>query len=464
MSKSKKLKYWLFDSDSEEDDAEELPMPAPVVAVVAVAPPAPPPTPPPKAAGGKRKRDGLPTGIRMIGKQFVIVTRDVVTKKLTSRYFKTLKKAVAAKAAECAKQAEHERQRAARPQAEKRAENMARHGKDSEREREFASELHAADPKIETMNDFVLADSCGFFYDDNPKLALGIQLKVAPKPRECQKNMWEFAKVNLYPGIPVVCWRADTQDGWIYDGNTLVERKARSLPVTPGGINAKLAINTDNKRTRATPLPIDGLVARLRKLAADRERFPPRTKAFLSWQFDGKAHAHLKERIGLHLEELRDPKATFPEAQAGSYDQLGGDGVTRRQLKTGCVLAGCKSWHVNLRENAGHVYGKATWRPYPAGAFDELVVYAYDWPTNTARRWRIPESKLAEKGYLRTATDNGKKNLYVSEFAEPQLKYRKDGSKWTTAYFEGTVPLDLPPEAEAAAGHLLDDLRSGRVA
>jgi hypothetical protein len=28
---------------------------------------------------------------------------------------------------------------------------------------------------------------------------------------------------------------------------------------------------------------------------------------------------------------------------------------------------------------------------------------------------------------------------------------------------EGVVPLVLPPEAEAAAGHLLDDLRSRRV-
>ena len=106
MSKSEKFEYCLFLSDSEEDeedDEDEPPVPAPVVAVVPVAPPAPPAppsTPPPKAAGGKRKRDGLPTGIYKVHKQFKIQTRDVVTSEKTSCYFKTLEKAKAAYAAE----------------------------------------------------------------------------------------------------------------------------------------------------------------------------------------------------------------------------------------------------------------------------------------------------------------------------------------------------------------------------
>jgi hypothetical protein len=466
MSKSKKFDanfYCLFTSDSEEeDDAEDDVEEPPVVAVVPPAPPAPPPTPPPKAAGGKRKRDGLPTGIRKHRKQFQLKTRDVVTKKRKTRLFKTLAQAEAAYAAERAKWAEHKRQRAALPQAEKRTENVARNGNSGKREREFATALHAADPKIETMNDSVLTDSCGFFYDE-PELALGIQIKATPKPMTGQDNTWVFKQVNHYPGIPVVCWRADKKDGWIYDGTRLVERKTDDLLVTPGRKNAKLAINTDDARTRAKPLPLEGLVARLRELAADRVRFPPRTKAFLSWQFGGKAHKQLKERIGLHFETLRDPGATFPEAQAGSFDQLGGDGVTRRQLKTGCVLAGQNGWFVPLRENAGKVDGKATYRPYAAGAFDELVVYVLDWSTKTARVWRIPESNLVSKGYLRTATQMGVTTLYVYEFAERQSKY-SNADTWTASFFEGTVPLVLPPEAEAAAGHLLDDLRSGRVA
>jgi hypothetical protein len=469
LSNSNKSYWLLFDSDS-EDDAEEPPVPAPVVAVVAVvtpAPPAPPPTPPPKATGGKRKRDGLPTGIYKHHKKFMIHTRDVVTSEKATYFFKTLKKAEAAYAAERAKWDEHKRQRAARPQAEKRAENLARVGNGFKLERAFATQLHAADEKIagviETMNDAVLADSCGFFYDE-PELVLGIQLKATPKPVTGQDNTWHFGNVNHYPGIPVVCFRADTQDGWIYDGNALVERKSGGLQVTPGGINAKLAINTDDARTRATPLKIEGLVARLRELAADRERFPPRTKAYLSWQFRGKAHNFLKERIGLHLEALRDPGATFPEAQAGSYDQLGSDGVTRRQLKTGCVLGIQNGWYVNLKESAGTVDGKQTYRPYAAGAFDELVVYVFDWSTKTARVWRVPASKLVEKGYLRTDTQTGKKGIYVHEFAERQSKNGPAPDTWTAAYFEGTVPINLPPEAEAAAGHLLDDLRSGRVA
>jgi hypothetical protein len=465
MSTSKKS-YWLFDSDSEEDDAEEPPTPVPVVAVAPPAPPAPPPTPPPKAAGGKRKRkdDQLPTGIYKNKKQFMIVTRDVVTSKKTTRLFKTLEKAEAARAAERAKWAEHTRQLTARPQAEKRLDNLARSGNNCKLERTFAAALHAADEKIETMNDGVLTDNCGFFYDDNPKLALGIQLKVAETPKEGQENTWAFGHVNHYPGLLVVCWRADKKDGWIYDGTRLVERKTGNLDVTPGGKNAKLAINTDDERTRATPLPLESLVARLRELAADRERFPPRTKAYWSWRFGGKAHKQLKERIGLHLEELRDPGATFPEVQAGSFDQLGGDGVTRRQLKTGRVRAGISGWHVHLDERAGTVDGKKTHRPYPAGAFDELVVYVFDWPTNTARVWRVPASKLVEKGYMRTATQTGVQGLLVYEFAERQSKSGPIPDTWTASFFEGVVPLVLPPEAEAAACHLLADLRSGRVA
>jgi hypothetical protein len=412
-------------------------------------------------AGGKRKRDGLPDGISMNRKQFQIVTRDVVTSKKTSCYFKTLAEAEAAYAAERALHDEHKRQNAAQPQAEKRADNLATYGNNCKLEREFAMQLHAADPKIETMNDGVLADSCGFFYDDEPQLALGIQLKVAQKPTKFRDNAWVFSKVNHYPCMPVVCFRKDTQDGWIYDGTDLAKRKSGGLGVAPGGINAKLSINTDDERTRATPLPVDGLIARLRELAADRVRFPPHTKAFLSWQFGGKAHDQLKERIGLHLEELRDKGSTFPEAQNGSYDQIGSDGRTRRQLKTGRVQAGKNGWLVGLEEHAGNVDGKKTTRPYAAGVFDEVVVYVFDWPTRTARVWRIPESKLVEKGYMRTDTQTGKKGLYVHEFAERQSNLGPAPDTWTAAYFEGTVPIILPPEAREAAGHLLKDLFPG---
>ena len=217
----------------------------------APAPTPPAPTPPPKTAGGKRKLGDLPTGIRMHQKtQFRITVRDVVTSKKTSRTYKTLEEAEAAYAAERALQAEHKRQKAARPQAEIRAENLARHGNNSKLERDFATALHAADSKIETMNDSVLADSCGFFYDAEPQLALGIQLKVAEKPEKSNGSLWVFGNVNHYPRMPVVCWRADKQDGWIYDGTDLVERKRECLGVTPGGINDALAINTDDERTR----------------------------------------------------------------------------------------------------------------------------------------------------------------------------------------------------------------------
>jgi hypothetical protein len=64
---------------------------------------------------------------------------------------------------------------------------------------------------------------------------------------------------------------------------------------------------------------------------------------------------------------------------------------------------------------------------------------------------------------MRTATQTGAQTIYVYEFAERQSNLGRKPDTWTASFFEGTVPLVLPPEAEAAAGHLLADLRSGRV-
>jgi len=69
--------------------------------------------------GVKRKERDLPTRISMNYNQFVIKTRNIATSKSTSLYFKTLDEAVAAKDAERAKWAEHKRNKAARPRAEK---------------------------------------------------------------------------------------------------------------------------------------------------------------------------------------------------------------------------------------------------------------------------------------------------------------------------------------------------------
>ena len=79
--------------------------------------------------------------------------------------------------------------------------------------------------------------------------------------------------------------------------------------------------------------------------------------------------------------------------------------------------------------------------------------------------WRIPTDKLVEHGYLRTATQVGKQGINVYKSKERQGKRGCGSGTWTAAYYKGVQPLDdaFPPAAEAAAGHLLDDLRTGRV-
>ena len=415
----------------------------------------------PVAVGQKR---ALPKGIQQKGYKFWIQKRDTKTRKQKYYSFATLKEAEAAYAAERELQAERKRQRAARPIKEIRAEHKARNGNNCNLERDVANAFAASDEHICVMNDSVRADLCGFFYkEEDETLALPIQLKTTEKALEGQPNTWRFKHVRGYTGMVVVCWRDDQKDGWVYDGTTLDDRRTEDLWVTPGGKNAELAINTDDKSTRATPLSLDGIVSRLRQLAKERrDRFPPRSKEYLSWEFSGEAHDHLKERIGIHLhKKYVDGAADFPKAQNGSFDFVSGDGKRRLQFKTARVQKGQAGFLVNLQESAGRVDGKATYRPYPAGAFDVLVVYRLDWKNRVAHVWRIPADKLIEYHYLTTDTSYGKQSIGV--YTTP--KDGKGRDQWTFNHYKGTQPIgDFPAEAEAAAGRLLDDFRSGRKA
>lgn len=412
--------------------------------------------------GEKRK---LPMGIHEKGKKLWITKRDLTTSKQTWHGFATLNEAEAAYATERALQAEYKRQKAARSQTEIYAENNATYGNCSKLERDVANAFCEMDKAIEVMNDSVLADLCGFFDPHDTTLALPIQLKTAGKPVKSHPNTWMFNAVRGYCGMVVVCWRVDKQDGWVFDGSDLDDRKSKTLLITPSGVNAKLALSG------ATPLGMRALIAFLRDhVATNPDRFPSQAKSFFSWQFGGKAHNNLKERIGVYLYQTHvDAASDFPKAQGGSYDLIAGDGKLRLQFKTGRVekgsngyKVGSNGYKVSLCESAGKVDGKPTYRPYPTGAFDELVVYYFDWKANVAHVWRIPASELVARGYLRTYTQDGKQCLYV--YKSKKCKDRKGNVQWTVAYYQSTTqPLGpFPAEAEAAAGHLLDDFRSGR--
>jgi hypothetical protein len=422
----------------------------------------------PVVVGQKRS---LPRGIKQRFKLFEVRKSDPTTRKEKNYSFATLKEAEEAYAAErelqARVQAERKRQRAARPIEEIKAENKSTYGNSCSLERDVANAFAASDESIYVMNDAVRADLCGFFYgqeEGDETLALPIQLKTTGKHMKSSENTWLFKKVRGYKGMVVVCWRDDKKDGWVYDGTTLDDRKSEDLGVTPGGINAKLAINTDDDSTRATPLSLDGIVSRLRQLAERRrDRFPPRTKEYLSWEFSGEeAHNQLKERVGIHLHQTHvDGASDFPKAQNGSFDLVSGDWELRLQFKTACVRKGCAGLLVQLEESAGKVDGKRTWRPYHADAFDVLVVYRLDWKNKVAHVWRIPTSELVAHRYLTTDAQDGKQGLMV--YTTPKNMYGRD--QWTFDHYKGTQPLGpFPADAEAAAGRLLDDFRSGRKA
>lgn len=398
----------------------------------------------------------------MHGRQFEVMTRDIETGKRTSILFKTLNEAVAAKEAERSKWEEHKQGKLARPREEIRAENVATYGNSLKLERDFVLHLHNTDEKFEVMNDFVLSDVCAFLYEDCA-LALGSQLKVSSGPIK-GGNAWVFCHVRGYTGMPVVCWRADMQDGWVFDGAVLDKRGKENVWISPGGVNANLALSGKH------PLRIDALIEFLKgdKVAGDRERFPPHSKEFLSWQFGGKkAHNHLKERIGIYLYQTHiDKLATFPQSQAGSYDLLSVG--KRQQFKTARFEKGHTGLQVTLQESAGHVDGKATHRPYSSDAFDELVVYYLDWKEKAAHMWRIPASELVRRGYLRTDTQAGKQTISVFKSNVCLQSKKRRGvvpDTWTEDYYHPTTLSleEFPAEVEAAAGHLLDAFRAPKV-
>ena len=359
---------------------------------------------------------------------------------------------------------EKEWQRTARLQEETRAANLAMHGGDCELERTVVNAFCSADPTLKCMNDSVVADMCGYFYPDDRTLALGIQKKVAKHHKTNNPNAWAFRKVKGYTWMPLVAWCVDTQCGWVFDGAELDERETENLEITLGGHNARLALSG------VTPLSMNEIIAFLKgeHVAGNPTRFRPHTKEYLSWQFAGKAHKQLKERIGIHLYMTHvDPLATFPRAQNGSVDVDAGDPtdtLPRKQFKTASKVSGKNGLQVPLHESAGVVDQKPTYRPYAAGAFDELIVYHFDWPKDLVHRWRIKASVLAEKGYLRTATQNGHQGLLV--YTSTDFKDKDGVAQWTAEpeHYQGTQVIGaFPLKAEEAAGHMLRELRDGSV-
>ena len=338
--------------------------------------------------------------------------------------------------------------------AEQRAQNLATYGGSSDKERTFALALAEAsekqDVRLDVMNDFVRADCC-LFPMDSPTLAMGIQLKTASKPS--WPNVWQFAAVTGYTGMPVVCWSIDQQSGWVFCGDWLDSNCKRMIYLKgPGGELAKNALSGPS------PLGIDAIV---RFLPSITNRYKLSSKMQLSWDFRGAAYGFVKERIGVHLYHKHvDARAQFPRAQNGSYDLVRGAPTHARiQLKTARMRKGRTGFKMDLRENCGG----GSRRPYAASAFDELVAFSLDWDGKVAHMWAIPMSELIKRGFIRSDDGSCLGKCVITVYMAHQLQRTlgRTPDTWTANYYQGPVALELPDEASVVQ-HLLEEIRSGK--
>ena len=406
-----------------------------------------------------RKQKQIEKGITEIEnndgtKSYKITVRDPQAGKYKGLTFRTIEAARTARKAEQARVAERKRLLAARTPEEKRAANLERNGDNSALERNVLvgwKRLPYTDLHIN--NDFTRSDA---LLGARVK-KLPFQLKVTAGPEKGQPNTWHFKHTRGYKGMPVVVWRDDKNDGWVFDGELLDKRKSDSLAVTPGGKYAKMALSGTK------PLTTTELFAFLSKLEAECDETSLLTVEEASWDF--KSINHFKERVGIaQYTKDHDPDVTFPTEQAGSSDLVAGGGMTSMQFKTARTIKGKHGLLVDLKENAGKVDNKPTYRPYSEGSFETLVVYHFDWIANLAHCWIIPESELIEQDLLKTATCAGQKSFYVYTSVERQSNLGRKPDTWTAHFYGGATPIVLSETAERMGKTFLTQLRGKAVA
>ena len=360
--------------------------------------------------------------------------------KRTRRAFATVKEAVAALAASKAigatRKAVRKAARRALPPEERRARDVQTYGGACAKDREVSQRLAAAWTELTGFDAIVLNDGTRA----DVLLALGpgddaylnVQVKAANEMavNEEKRNMWIFQHVTKYPDMAVVFWRLDHSDGWAYDGAALAARGKINMHVTPGGVNARLAL-------AAAPEAAHALLGRLWTVAG-RDLWPTTTEDAAHRDFESGSHNKEFEGIEAYKAWVRGTpggaatRFAWPDEQNSHVDQLQDD--RRLQFKTACAVAGRSGFLCHLFTSAGtSADGKQLKAPYAADAFDVLVIVA--WPdAATPCFWQIPASDLQAHGYLRDASTPGKQSLIVHG-PEGVGRAPKYADTWTRAYF-----------------------------
>ena len=368
----------------------------------------------------------------------------------SSRYFETYREAKVNRCVNLAIKSLLQKRYNALSSEEKRMQNVQTYGNTSNMERQIAIEIKTVLEKrgitVIILNDGTRAD---ILIQRPDGLFIPCQLKTTNSCMKRQENTWKFQHVLGYSGMPVICYRNDKKNGWVFDGKVLDDRKIDDIMITPGGKNEALAMH-------------NGTIEQICEfLLESQDKFDKIDQVSASWDFQGNAMTMFKERVSLDLYiRYYDPNATFPINQNGSYDLDSQE--QRLQFKLACRMANKNGLHATLHKSAGRIDGKTTYKPYSSGDFDALVVMYIDWTNNKVHIWKIPEQILLDKQCLKTEECEGKQSFYVYIPDESQRKH----TSWTCEYYIGVkdVPQNFGPEAETTAARFFVKCRNALFA
>merc|ERR1712078_813157 len=297
------------------------------------------------------------------------------------------------------------------------------------------------------MNDSTKSDVIVRLTDEENEW-LRLQLKTTSGNNK--KNSWAFRRVTGYSGMPVVCWRCDKKDAWVFDGAKLDERGKRDLAVTPGARNGrKLALASGRKLA-----DLVGDLAALLSRKGNADLWPTVTEEQAQNELASKTHR--LERLGILAYIERNSKAgtvfSNPKDQGTHVDLVkvethdGKQVKTRLQFKTARKSPnGGAGFICDLCTSAGSYKGKKKVQPYQEGAFDELVAVA--WVEDEAGKqkpefWVIPEEALKEQGYLRSESGDNPGMIMLPLHSQnigeqPKQNARKQANTWTREFHVG---------------------------
>ena len=366
-------------------------------------------------------------------------------------YFATEEEAEAALLAQRdAKEAEKREKRGRL--AEKRERDVARNGNSSSMERSFALALKAewerrTGGRAVILNDGTVADMLFGLFPSGTDGLLPVQLKTTEKAVEGNQNAYKFQAVLGYETMPVLCWREDKQDAWVYDGKVLQERGKDGLVVTPGGKNCKMAMGRG--------MGMEEIVSFLREELGKEEgedgrRWERVGEEEARWQL--KSETQKKEMKGIEEYKRRfqsrgpfywpDGQNTHVDLEEGRRGGGGGagEGKGRLQFKTVREVKGKAGFTCSTFTRAGKdESGRQLVDPYPSDAFDFLVAVWFD-EEERAHFWRFPKEELVKRGVMSSETEPGKTGIRiygpVGVGKHPDEKARKRAETWSLSFYE----------------------------